>query len=391
MRAWADLRGNTVPRWSHDALLGAAVAGALALVISLGRDGYRTPGAPAYLFASAFGALVLVRRRAPRIVLVATVVGTFGYYTLDYPPIGVAVPLVAALFATADAGSAWWAGVAGALVFAVSLAFRIHEGESAAYLIGYEGVANAALIVTAIALGCAVRSRRGRLAQQAEIMRLLAEQTARQAESRIREERTSLSRDLHDTVGHAMSVISLQAGVAAEAVGRDDGAARLAIGHIAETSRQSLRDVRSMVRLLRGEEEADPARVLSLAAVPDLIRTAREVGIDTRCELPAGPGRLPPQLDATAYRVVQEALTNVICHARATRADIAIDIEEGLLRVTIRDNGTVAAEVPAGGGRGHGLAGMRERVRLLGGTLTAGPDAGSGFRVEARIPIEVSE
>ncbi|MEV3965982.1 hypothetical protein AB0M34_34805 [Nocardia sp. NPDC050193] len=88
MRAWADLCGDTVPRWSHDAVLGAAVAGALALVISLGRDGYRTPGAPAYLFAIAFGALMLIRRRAPRTVLVATVLGTFGYYALDYPPIG---------------------------------------------------------------------------------------------------------------------------------------------------------------------------------------------------------------------------------------------------------------------------------------------------------------
>ncbi|WP_157105916.1 sensor histidine kinase [Nocardia sienata] len=389
MRVWADFRGDTVRRWSHDALLGAAVAGALALVISLGRDGYRTPEAPAYLFAIAFGALMLVRRRAPHTMLVATVLGTFGYYTLDYPPIGVAVPLVAALFATADAGSAWWAGVAGTLVFAVALAFRIHEGESAAYLIGYEGVANAALIMTAIALGCAVRSRRDRLAQQAEIMRLLAEQSARQTESRIRDERTDLSRDLHDSVGHAMSVISLQAGVAAEAVGHDDEAARLAIGHIADTSRQSLRDVGSMVRLLRGEEEG-PARVLSLAEVPDLIRTARDVGIDTKCVLPAVPDRLPPQLDATAYRVVQEALTNVICHARATRADVAVEIEDAVLRVTIRDNGTVAAEAPAGGGRGHGLAGMRERVRLLGGTLTAGPDTDSGFCVEARIPIEVS-
>ncbi|NNH75792.1 sensor histidine kinase [Nocardia uniformis] len=389
MTAWARGRRDEVPPWLLDLLLGGAVTLALAFIIALGQGGQRAADPVAYLFAAGFGALMLWRRRFPLPLLAATVAGIFGYHALGYPPLGVAVPLAAALFAAADAGAMWTAALTGAFVLTWSFGFRIHEGESAAYLAGYEGVPNGAVIVTAIALGSAVRSRRVRMAQQAEITRLTAEQSARQAELRVRGEREGMSRDLHDTIGHAMSVISLQAGVAAEAIGHDDRQARTAVDNIRDTSARSLRDVRSMVRLLRGEESATHD-VLSLAGVPALVAQARGVGIDVTCELTAPVDRLPPAVDATAYRIVQEAITNVVRHADATEATITAAIGDGMLRVTVSDNGTTA--VPhAGAEHGHGIAGMRERVRLLGGTLTAGSRGRAGFLVDARIPIAVPE
>lgn len=372
-----------VAPWPRDALLGFTVTGVIVLIIAFGHGGWQSVGA--YLFAVGFGALLLLRRRMPVFVVVATAAATFTYHALDHPPIGVAVPMVAALYAAADAGRTWAAVGAGALVFTVSLAVRIGQGESTAYLAGYEGVSHAALIAVAIALGAAMRSRRTRAAQQAEIARLTAEQSNARAEWRIQDERVRLSRELHDTVGHAMSVISLQAGVAAEAVGRDDAAARTAIGHVLDTADRSLDDMRAMVRLLRDDAETG---VVSLSGIPDLAATAERAGLTTTCRLDAAPDQLPARVDATAYRLVQEALTNVVRHARATEATITAELSDGLLRITVGDNGR--ATVP-GAVHGSGLDGMRERVRLLGGSLTAGPRAEGGFLVDARIPVEVTE
>ncbi|MEZ5088775.1 MAG: histidine kinase dimerization/phosphoacceptor domain-containing protein [Micropruina sp.] len=204
-------------------------------------------------------------------MLVLSVLGVFGYYILDYPPIGVAVPVVAALYSVAEAGLIAWSVAASLVVFGVSMFFRIRDGgEALGFLIGYESVSNIALFAAAIALGYGVRARRIRAAQQAEIVRLTEAQLAREAELRLQIERERISRELHDTVGHTMSVISLQTGVAAEAIGHDDRAAGEALDRIRTASGQSLRDLRSMLRLLRSADESGEARgVQSLAAVPN--------------------------------------------------------------------------------------------------------------------------
>jgi signal transduction histidine kinase len=352
------------------------VALAIALIIAMDQGGRQPPDLWAYCFAGGFGALMLLRRRVPRVMLAATVLGMFAYYTMGYPPIGVAVPVVAALFATADAGLVWWAGGAAVLVFGISMGFRLHDGESLAYLAGYEGVSNAALMATAIALGSSIHSRRVRSAQQAEIARLTAEQAAHG-------ERERLSRDLHDTVGHAMSVISLQAGVASEAIGHDDPAARSAVGRIQAMSAQTLGDVRAMVRLLPTTGSADGRQVLSLAGIPDLAEAARSTGLSVECDVRVEPGQVSPQVDVAAYRIVQESLTNVIRHSGATQVRVTAFLRDGTLHLTITDNGSGAPAAEQG--QGSGLTGMRERVRALGGTFTAGP-GDPGFSVSARIP-----
>jgi signal transduction histidine kinase len=368
-----------VPPVVVDALLGTAVALGIALVIAA-RGGAQPPDLGAYLFAGGFGALMLLRRRTPRTVLVVTTLGLFAYYVFEYPPIGVALPVVTALFSAADVGRPFWAVGTGAVVLVVSFYFRIEEGESLASLIGYEAVSNIALITAATALGYSFHARRIRAAQQTEITRLTAVQLEREAEWRVQRERERISRDLHDTVGHTMSVISLHAGVAAEAVAGNTVAAE-AIERIRTASAQTLRDLRSTVRLLRTPDGRDGGlEVLSLAAVPDLVETTRGSGLEVTSRIEPAADELSPQVDAAAYRIVQEALTNVVKHARARHVEVSACVRDGVLHVSVTDDGLGGRQA----GDGHGLAGMAERVRLLGGTLRT--RSRDGFTVEAEIP-----
>lgn len=378
----AEPRTGTAPPWVVDALLGTAVALAIALIIAAHQGTDRPPDPVAYLFALGFGALMPARRPAPRAVLALTVLGLFAYYALDYPPIGMAVPVVAALYSAAEAGVIGWAVGAGGVVFAVSTSYRIHDGLPPAYLLSYESVSNLALIAAAVALGAVVHSRRIRTAQQAEISRLTAHQLERDAELRVRGERERLSRDLHDTVGHTLSVISLQAGVAADAIAAGSPAAAQAVERIRAASSRSLREVGSMVRILRA---GDGDGVHSLSAVPEVVETARGVGVETSVDIAVTPGELSPPVDATAFRVIQEAVTNVVRHAGATRAAVAARVVDGTLLVDVTDDGRGAG----GTERGHGLLGMAERVRLLGGTLTTTNGDDGGFAVRARLPARL--
>lgn len=382
-------RARLLRSWAGDALLGAAVTLSLALIIATGEGGARRPDAFAYLFAVGFGALMLLRRSMPRSVLVLSVLGMFAYYTLEYPPIGVAVPIAAALFSTAEAGVMLWSVGASIVVFAVSLFFRLLDGgEAIGFLLGYESVSNIALFAAAIALGFSVRARRIRDAHQAEIARLTDAQLARETELRMQMERERISRELHDTVGHTMSVISLQAGVAAEALGRDDRAAGAAIERIRGASARSLHDLRSMVRILRSSTDGDETRrVQSLSAVQELVDLARGAGIEVATDIAVAPSELSEPVDTAAFRVVQESITNVVRHAGATRAQVTAGIRGGDLRISVSDNGR--GLTPEEEGAGYGIAGMTERVRLLGGTLTTCSFDGAGFAVEASIPARL--
>ncbi|WP_214404208.1 sensor histidine kinase [Pseudonocardia lacus] len=387
MGAAATTDGDRVPPLVVDALFGAAVAMAIALIIAADQGGDRPPDVVAYLFALGFGALVPWRRRAPRAVLCLTVLAMFAYYTFEYPPIGVALPVAAALFSAADAGRAGWALGAGAVALAVSIVFRLEEGTPVGLLLGYEAVSNVALIAAATALGYSLRGRRIQAAQQAEIARLTAQAVEREAEARMRRERERISRDLHDTVGHTMAVISLHAAAAAEAIGPGHPKATASVEQIREAAGRTLRDVRSMVRVLRaaaGPEPATGPSVLSLAALPDLVAPVREAGIEVTALVDVDPAALPPPVDAAAYRVLQEALTNVVRHSGARRARVRARLRGDELHLTVADDGRGAAAA----GAGHGLTGMGERVRLLGGVLRT--RSGPGFAVHARIPVGVT-
>lgn len=377
--------------WAVDTLLAAGVTAVLVTIIALSQvPTGASPNILAYLFAAGFGAVLLLRRSMPIPVLLLSVLGTFGYYILDLPPIGVALPVIAALFSAAEVGLTRWSIGAGAVVFVVSLYFRIRDdAPPLGYLLGYDAVSNIALIAAGIALGYSLRTRRIRAAQQTEIARLTEAQIAREAESRLQGERQRISRELHDTIGHTMSVISLQAGVGAEAVGDDDRVVGDALETIRTASTRSLQDLRSMVRILRSTSDpAETRGVLSLSAVQELVNAAKGAGVEVTTDITAMPSELSAPVDAAAYRVIQESITNVIRHAGATRAQVQADIRDDRLHISVTDDGHGSA-TDSGAKGGHGMVGMSERVRLLGGSLTTRSLPGAGFTVEATIPARL--
>lgn len=374
------------PAWVLDLLLGIAVTLVIALVISARQGGRQSPDALAYLFACAFGGLMLVRRRFPVAVLVLTMFLLFGYYTLDYPAIGLAVPVAAALYSAAELGHLTASIVVSLLLIVVSTYFRLREGQPVAYLLGYELVSTATLMAAAIALGDSTRARRVLLAAQKETARLIEQEHAYRAEQRVQAERVRMARDLHDTIGHSISVISLHADVAREAIGRDDEQARQALAQIRTTSSDTMRELRATVKLLRSPTSEQPDRsIASLTNLSSLVQNAAASGLQVEVHLHGELAGLPGAVDTAAFRIIQEALTNIIRHADATRVDLTIGVDGRALRLQITDNGAARPGVIT---PGSGIAGMRERVRLLGGTLVAEPQAAGGFAVNATLPLE---
>ncbi|WP_242504132.1 sensor histidine kinase [Promicromonospora panici] len=373
---------QTVDPRVTDIALGLAMALVVAVVIAADPDALRHAGPGAYLFAAGFGALVLLRRRVPRTVLVVTVLGVFVYYTLQFAPIGMALPAVAALYSAAEMRRTGWAVGAGTALIAVSTYYRTVGNTPEEALTPYELVTDVALVAAAIALGVAVR-----LSREARV------HEAHAAEQRLQAERLRIARDLHDVVGHNLSVIALHSGVAAEAVGRDDDAARGALAHVREATSGTLHELRSTVRVLRdparasAQRDAAPdAAPTGLAGVEALAASARAAGLAVEVELDVPAGTLDGAIDAAAYRVVQESLTNVLRHAAATRVTVSAAVADDRLALRVADDGRGAGPglVP-----GSGISGMRERVALLGGTLTMGDAPGGGFRVAANLPLRL--
>lgn len=386
----AETRGSAgVDPRVVDGLLALAMTLAVSVVVAAGFDGPGSSGPVAYLFALGFGGLVAIRRRAPRTMLVLTVLGIFGYYALGLPVIGMALPAVAALYSAAELGRTWWAVGAGVVLVAVSAYFRVTEGQPVAYLYGYELVTNVALVAAAIALGVAVRLARAARAHAERVRELTAAEQAQEADRRLAAERVRIARDLHDVVGHHLSVVALHAHVATEAVGGDDAAARAALGQVGDATSAALRELRTTVKVLRGPVPADPRGATSLAGVDALVRPARAAGLDVRLDVRVAPGALDGAIDAAAYRIVQESLTNVLRHASAHRVDVAAHVEDGTLHVRVADDGT-GSRPGDDPGRGRGIAGMAERAALLGGRLDAhdGPDG--GFVVAAELPARLA-
>jgi signal transduction histidine kinase len=228
----------------------------------------------------------------------------------------------------------------------------------------------------------------GRLVRRAA---LLAEAEQTRAEERARaavaEERTRIARELHDVVAHAVSVVVVQAGAAEALVDKDPAAAREHLAAVRRTGREALTEMRHLLHVLR-EDEATYSPQPTLQRVGELVDDTSRGGTPVRLEVEGDVESLPAGVGLCAYRVVQEALTNVRKHAHGSPTVVSIVREPDLLTVTV-DNDALASSQPLMAGTGHGLLGMRERVRLYGGSLLAGHRDG-GFAVQATIPLEAS-
>jgi signal transduction histidine kinase len=370
-----------------DAVLGGAVTLVVAIAITADIGGTRGPDVGAYLFAVALGLLMLMRRRYPELTVVATGVGISGYYIADYPPIGLALPLAAALYSAAERGKVLFAGLCGAVLLLGSLIFRIGEGDGLGYLLGYDTPWSAAIMAGAIALGDGVRSRQIRLAQQRDREAELVRSAQAEADRRVEAERLALARDLHDALAHTTTVITLQAHVAREALEDADLASvRAALGVISAASGEANRELRNTVTLLRQPSDVAPRSPAGgISRLDELAAATAESGLPVAVHVQGVPVPLPSTVDSTAYRIVQEALTNAVRHSGAGRVDVVVGYAASAVTIVVRDDGRGFEQVDAG--PGHGLAGMRERAELLGGTLTAGTlAAGQGFEVRATLP-----
>lgn len=387
-RNMARAEGEPAP-WVFDVLLGISVALTVSLFIA--SDISQTNPDPwAYLWAVGLGALMLVRRQYPVLVVIMSAAALISYYAAGYPPIGVAVPLAAAVFSAAEFGRVGAAVVAVIVVVGISVLYRLAVGQDPAYVVGYELPGHALLLAGAIALGDSVRSRRELRRQSDRIAQLTAERFARQAEQRVMAERLAIARELHDSVGHALTIVALHTQVVEEAVDTDDDEVRRSLKAIADTTAATFADLRRTVASLRkdGAPVRAPHRIADLESA---IQPARQAGLEvtTHVHLRSPPS---PTVDAAVYRMVQESITNIVRHTQATRADIDIHEHDGKVKVAIVNDGprsprSVRFDSADGG---NGIAGMRERAHLLGGSFSAGPE-GAGFAVRASIPLEVEE
>ncbi len=397
-----------------DAAFAVVVTAAIAVAVTAKVEpDARDPDVVAYAFAVLLGALMLVRRRWPAGVLIATVVLLFGYYLLGYPAVGVGVPVAGAVYSAAEQGRLRIAMVVASLVLVLSTVYRALEDEPLVRLLGFDGAENLILLVAVIALGDGVRSRRELRRRSAVEAEAAARAHELEARRRVEEERLRIAREVHDVLAHSVSAISIQSQVGLEALPGEPAVASAALRTIREVSSTALTDLRSAVGVLRDAaggadaggaaagSPADPADAVpepvgGLAQLDRLLGVAAEGGMTAEIHRTGDSATVPLVVDAAAYRIVQESLTNVRRHSPASAgAVVQIDVLADRLELRVRntEDGPTAT-VPAAAGPltspGFGLAGMRERAELLGGSLAAGPVDG-GFEVRAVLPFPTAK
>ncbi|MCA1220560.1 sensor histidine kinase [Streptomyces sp. 8L] len=346
------------------------------------------PGPLSTVLMTLAAAALVLRRHHPRSVLFVTVGLTVAELVLGPATEPVVFSVVVALFTLAahtDRPTTWRVGL---LTMAVLTAVAMALGTGPWYsqqnlgLFAWTGMAAAA--------GDAVRSRRAFI----DAMRERAERAERTREEeagrRVAEERLRIARDLHDVVAHHIALVNVQAGVAAHVMDKRPDQAKEALAHVREASRSAIDELRATVGLLRqtGDPEAPTEPAPGLAQLDALVDTFRSAGLPVRCLVEDEAPRLPAAVGLAAYRVVQEALTNVRKHAGAdAKAEVSVVRAATGIEVTVLDDGGSGPREVAPGG-GHGLLGMRERVTALGGSLVAEPRYGGGFRVQAILPVQ---
>jgi signal transduction histidine kinase len=351
-------------------------AGVAVTLVATGLSGQHsaTPLDPlGYALLAAGGLALVARRRAPVAVLAVT-----GLCAVGYQATGFDVPAVAYLFAVyaaVRAGHRAVTVVASVIMLVVlPLAVLADLHDAGAAFARARGGLEIAWLIAAGAAGEALRQAERR-ADEAERIR---EETARR---RADEERLHIARELHDSLTHQISVIKVQAEVAVHLAHKRGEPVPEALLAIREAGREAARELRATLEALRDDDR--PAH--GLDHVPDLVRRARTVGLETTLTIDGHPGDVPAAVDRTAYRIVQESLTNITRHAAAATASVRIDYRPDSLVIRVEDDGTAtpAATVP-----GVGLLGMRERVTALGGRLRAAPRSEGGFAVHAELPVQ---
>ena len=339
------------------------------------------------LVAVVAGALAL-RRRYPTSVLVVLNAVVLAWAAGQYPGrVIMLAPLIACYTLAALRGWRW--GLAGVVVTALSALVATRVAFGAAEPAGISGIA-VWMAATAGAAGAAVGYYRVLLvATRAQLARE-AQTREEQARRRAVEERLRIARELHDVLGHTMATISVQAGVGIHLLQQRPAQAVEALTTIKQISDQGLTDVKAILGVLRADSDPDQPRTPrggldQLDALLDPVRTA---GVQSQLTVHGSARPLPAAVDLAAYRIIQEALTNVLRHAGARTVQLDLRYEPERVVIRVRDDGSAASPGHAGtnGQDGQGISGMRERALALSGQLTAGPHPDGGFQVWCTLP-----
>jgi signal transduction histidine kinase len=393
MNQW--LRAARSHRFATDLAVAAVLCSAtlIAGTAGPGGDGGTVPGT-AVLAAVAAYAILLCRRRWPVPTLAATAGAAAVYMTLTSTHGWVVAAPLIALYHLADTTSdrrrllVTGASAALALVGIPSL-FASTSG------LGAENLAVTAACGLALAAGDASRSRRAYVAEVEERARRAEHTREQEARRRVTEERLRIARDLHDSMGHHIALINAQAGMAAHVFDQQPAMARQALTHIRQASRAALDDLRDTIGLLRqpGEPAAPTEPTMGVSGLSNLVASFRRSGMRIDHEVDGSVRPLPPATDVTAYRVVQESLTNVGKHAGDAAARVRFSFGPAALHILVEDEGNggpapdADRSLPDRRHAGHGIVGMRERVAAVGGSLDAGPRPAGGFRVSVVLPL----
>jgi signal transduction histidine kinase len=345
------------------------------------RQGWPELDCPAYALVALAHLPVAFRGRAPLVVFGAVQAASVVYISAGYWPVVCTFGPMLALYTVASVRPARTTAVCAGLLVAVWIyAGVVSESGAMASVVGQ------ALLFSAVLWRFGYLARRS-----AELARELRAEQAERARREVAEERGRIARELHDVVAHHMSVISVQAGLARFVFDSDPPTARSALGTITGTSAEALDELRRMLQVLREEDLDDPgaapaAPMPGLARLGELVERVRAGGIPVELRVEGPPRPLAPGVELCAYRVVQEALTNVLKHARDARATVELVYRRHQVTVEVTDDGQGVIQDRVGTGGGHGLIGMRERAKLYGGTISIGPRSGGGFAVRLTLP-----
>ena len=332
-------------------------------------------------------AIALVLRHRSPLVSLAVVLGAT--LAIGYGPI-VTLPVMLAVFTVAEYTPRPRLLVAGVIAAAALMgADLIHGGQTAPGPL----ISHAILVGLAVAVGLFIRARADYVTGLRDRATRLERERELLAEQAVAEERVRIARELHDVVAHNVSLMVVQSQALA-ATGPAEADRRVVLGSVADLGREALSEMHRMLGVLRlqdgGSSQPEREPQPGVRDLERLIARTREAGLDARLCVRGEPIELPAAVDLSAYRIVQEALTNVIRHATgAQHAEVNLVYEEGTIEVTVVDDGAGPADaVASGSADGHGLVGMRERVMLFGGRLDAGAaDGGGGYRVQATLPL----
>jgi signal transduction histidine kinase len=371
----------------------ALLAGLMAVLLLPGiwitpRDvDYRDPDVVAVVLVLA-GTLPLAwRRRRTMAALVTVAIAWVGYIALGYAEGGSAVPVLVALYTVAAhcprRPSLLAAGLTAVGVLVALLTTRGDVTPDAF-------VGNFVIFATAWILGDNLHHRRVYVTGLETRAERLEREREEQAHRAVTAERTRIARELHDVVAHSVSVMVVQAGAARRVLRAEPAKAEEALASVEQVGRQSLNELRRLLGVLRRDDDRSFGRTPqpSIEALGDLLNSTRKAGLPVHFTVEGTPRPVPPGVDLSAYRIVQEALTNALKHAGPATAAVHLRYDADDLHVVVTDDGRGSGAIANGDGDGKGLVGMKERVTMCGGELTAGHLPEGGFAIRARLPLQ---